>query len=98
LLLQLFFHRCLQFNDFIAKNGTLSMSWYRGNWAAMTVGSAPIFRFVLQNPAKLSGKVELIWEPTYDYNNIVPTNTWRTDTVSLNKVCAAESDVDDLNF
>jgi hypothetical protein len=67
------------------------MSWYRGNWTDMTDGSAPIFRFTVLNPAMLpaaagagaKGRIELIWEPAYDYSNEVPTNIWRTETVTL---------------
>lgn len=85
----------LQFKDFISGDGTLTMSWYRGDWAGMAVGSAPIFRFTVLNPALLpaaawpSGpsRIEFIWEPAYDYNNIVPTNGWRTEEVKLNQVC-----------
>lgn len=69
------------------------MSWYRGDWASMTVGSAPIFRFTLQNPAKPTGRVEFIWEPAYDYDNKVPTNGWRTETVSFSQVRAQLSEV-----
>jgi hypothetical protein len=68
------------------------MSWYRGNWTDMTVGSAPIFRFTVLNPAMLPGaiyggahgRIELIWEPTYNYAE-VPTNTWKTDSITLNQ-------------
>lgn len=59
----------------------------------MTVGSAPIFRFTLQNPAKPTGRVEFIWEPAYDYDNKVPTNGWRTETVSFSQVRAQLSEV-----
>lgn len=83
----------LQFKEFIESDGTLSMSWYRGDWAGMSVGSAPIFRFTVINPSMLpaaavagaKGRIDLIWEPAYDYNNDVPTNTWRTETVTLTK-------------
>jgi hypothetical protein len=82
-----------QLKEFIESEGNLTMSWYRGNWASMTVGSAPIFRFTVLNPSMLPaaagagarGRIEFIWEPTYDYSNMVPTNAWRTETVSLSK-------------
>lgn len=64
----------------------------------MSVGSAPIFRFTVLNPALLPlaagggarSRIEFIWEPAYDYNNAVPTNTWRNEEVTFSKVCVCQ--------
>lgn len=82
-----------QFRDFINANGSISMSWYRGSWPGMTVGSAPALRFTIINPALLpfaagggyKSRIEFVWDPAYDYGNVVPTNTWRTDVIDLNQ-------------
>lgn len=83
----------LQFKEFLESNGTLTFSWYRGDWPSMTVGSAPGFRFTVINPALLpaaagggsKSRIEFVFDPTYTLANNVPANTWVTQTVSLNQ-------------
>ena len=84
----------LQFKEFLESNGTLTFSWYRGDWPTMDpLGSAPGFRFTVINPALLpaaagggsKSRIEFVFDPTYELNNNVPVNTWVTHTVSLSQ-------------
>lgn len=91
----------LQFSDFIAGNGKMRFSWYRGAWPAMTQYAVPSLRFSVINPisgpqiepkfplAAFAGtagfRIEFVWEPFRQTGSAVPVNGWVTEEISLNQ-------------